>query len=898
MKLRFSIIYRTAWGENVHVAIEYISRDGTRKSHDLPMNTEDGQLWTLETVAIESRHHPLAAFRYCYQVKDGNGKVLRREWDFVPRLLPFDPTRNYVIPDEWRDIPLQHHLFTNACVTTNYGHHNEEVHPLPLPMYRRTIVFRVAAPQLRPGLVLALCGSHPAMGGWNESRYLKMQYAGMKTWMLSVNVVGVSFPIEYKYVAVNEQTGNLQAWEEGENRKVGVSGMPDGQVLVLDGGMLRMREEIWRAAGFVVPVFSLRSSHSFGVGDFGDLKRAVDWAVATGMKVIQTLPVNDTTKGQGWDDSYPYNAISVYALHPHYIDLEAAGLLESSGRTTACNRQRQELNAPASSDYEAVDRVKTAYTRMLWSEHGEAVQKTMGYREFVSRNEFWLMPYAAFCSLRDTFHTARFSEWGDYATYDSVKIRGYCNAHSDEIHYIYYVQYILHVQLKEASDYARRNGVVLKGDIPIGVCRDSVEAWMQPGYFNLDSQTGAPPDYFSQNGQNWGFPTYNWDAMTADGCSWWRSRFMHMEQYFDAFRIDHVLGFFRIWEIPGHAVHGLLGHFYPSLPLTVAEIELSGLKFHKELYTYPFINDNVISHLFGMHSAYVKEHFLDRGEYGMYRMKAGFDTQRKVQAFFEGKRDESSIWIRDGLYRLLSNVLFLEDPRQPGMYHPRINVYKEPVFDALSVEDREAYMKIYNNYFYHRHNSFWGAEAMRRLPMVLHGTRMLACAEDLGMLPDCVEPVLDSMRIQTLEIQTMPKKSGYDFAHLDANPYRSVATFSTHDMPPLRLWWEESPERAQLYYTTMMQKEGRAPEHLPAHLAEEIIARHLYCPSMMCLLSLQDWLAMDAELRSDDIRSERINVPSDIHNRWKYRMHLTIEDLLKADRFNQKVKTMIKRSKR
>ena len=363
-------------------------------------------------------------------------------------------------------------------------------------------------------------------------------------------------------------------------------------------------------------------------------------------------------------------------------------------------------------------------------------------------------------------------------------------------------------------------------------------------------------------------------------------------------RIDHVLGFFRIWEVPSEAVYGLLGHFSPALPLTVGEIEYFGLSFRRSMFTRPLINDRVLERLFGMHAQYVRDTFLIPKAYGLYDLKAEYDTQRKVSDHFQGRGDENSLWIRDGLLHLIANVLFVEDSRQADMYHPRIMAYQEPVFDALSGEEKEAYMRLYNNYFYQRHSMFWGQGAMRRFDDTLRDTRLLICAEDLGMLPDCVAPVLDAQRILTLEVQTMPKQTGYEFSHLDGNPYRSVATFSTHDMPPLRLWWEESPERTQRYYVTMLQKEGRAPEHLPAHIAEEIIARHLYCPSMLCLLSLQDWLAMDSELRRKQPREERINVPSDPYNRWQYRMHLTIEQLMEAERYNNKVRTMIIRSKR
>ena len=905
MKLKFSIQYGTQWGENLYVCITYRSNDGTEKSSRLMMLTADGWHWELEVSALESRHHPISSFSYYYQVEDAEEHVLRREWTVIPRCYYFDSSKNYVLADQWREIPLQYHLYTNAYLTTTHRVRDEEVEALRVPLYRKTILFRVSAPQLLKGQSLAVIGNHPALGSWNTARYLKMEYIGRYEWLLSVNVDAVFLPIEYKYVVIDDATHALLNWEEGDNRTT--EGMlppdqtqiPDGTVLVAYGESLRLKEQMWRAAGVVVPVFSLRSEHSYGVGDFGDLRRMVDWAVATGMKAIQLLPVNDTTASHSWSDSYPYNIVSAFALHPHYIDLEALGKLKSKAKMTAYHRQRQELNALSYSDYEAVDRVKSAYVREFFEEKGQQTLDSKEFKQWFAENQDWLEPYA---------------KW----------IAG----PSDTAEQIYFLQYNLHLQLKAAADYAREKGVFIKGDVPIGVNRKSVETATHPELFHLNSQTGAPPDNFSLNGQNWGFPTYNWDSSlrfpvfslqmnttagsevlaskssvnrkpsTVNIITWFHKRLRWMEQYFDAIRIDHVLGFFRIWEIPLDAVFGLLGHFSPSLPMTVGEIEYFGLPFRKDFFTRPFINDRVLERLFGMHAPYVRDNFLILRSYGLYDLKAEFDTQKKVRDFFEGKGDENSLWIRDGLYRLISNVLFLEDPEQPEMYHPRIGVFNEPVYEALNNDEKDAFLRLYNNYFYQRHNFFWGDQAMHRLTDVFGDSRMLCCAEDLGMLPDCVAPVLDSLRILTLEIQSLPKQSGYEFTHLDGNPYRSVATISTHDMSPLRLWWEESPERTQRYYVTMLQKQGRAPEHLPAHLAEEMIARHLYCPSMLCLLSLQDWLAMDSELRSKNPREERINVPSDPYNRWKYRMNLTIEELLKADKYNNKVRTMIQRSKR
>ena len=874
MKLKFTIQYGTHWGESMHVVLCCGSQDGTQRVSNLLMTTQDGLWWTLETAVLESRQHPVSTVTYHYQVEDAEGTVLRREWSQVLRTYWSDSSKNYVFNDQWRDMPLCAHLYSNACLTTVGKAVGEHVEARRLPLYRKTIVFRVSAPQLTKGHSVALLGSHPAMGSWSTARYLRMEYIGQQDWMLSVNVDVVPMPIEYKYVVVDDQTHELTVWEEGDNRVVQEE-LTDGEVRVVYGGILHLKEKTWRAAGVVIPVFALRSEHSCGVGDFGDLKRMVDWAVATGMKIIQLLPVNDTTTDGRWHDSYPYNITSCFALHPHYLDLEQLGELKSKNAMTAYRRQQRELNALPYSDYEAVERVKSEYVSDIFAERGEQTLASNGFKAWYEENKEWLEPYARY------------------------NVQGTMN--DEHVQRKMYVQYHLHLQLKAAADYARSHGVVLKGDVPIGVNRDSVETALHPELFHLDCQTGAPPDAFSPLGQNWGFPTYNWETggkrLKVSLEDWLHQRYRWMEQYFDAIRIDHVLGFFRIWEIPNDAIYGLLGHFSPALPLTVGEIEYFGLPFRR-VFTRPFINDRILERFFGMHAQYVRDTFLVAKAYGLYELKADFDTQRKVRDCFEGRGDENSLWIRDGLYRLIANVLFVEDPRQPEMYHPRIAAYQEPVYEALNSEEKDAYMRLYNNYFYQRHSLFWGSGAMHRLGDTLSDTRMLVCAEDLGMLPDCVSPVLDALRILTLEIQTMPKQNSFEFSHLDGYPYRSVCTFSTHDMSPMRLWWEESPERTQRYYVTMLQKEGRAPEHLPAHIAEEIIARHLYCPSMLCVLSLSDWLAMDSELRRKNPREERINVPSDSYNRWQYRMHLTIEELLKAERYNNKVRTMITRSKR
>lgn len=905
MKLRFSISYRTQWGESIHVAIRYQFDDGSAKSYNITMLTDDGETWKAETAAVESRQRRLAALSYQYQLEDAGARVLRREWNLVPRLMACDSSHDYTFNDTWRDVPLTHHLFTDAYRALHGLPVGEAIRADAMPLFRRTALFRLFAPQLEKGQALAICGSHPSLGDWNTSRYLPMQPMGQGIWTLTVNVESFHGPTDYKYVIVDAATHDFVGWEEGDNRCFSPDKMHDGEVRVLDGGFLRVSERMWRMAGVAIPVFSLRSEHSCGVGDFGDLGRLADWCHDTGMSVVQLLPVNDTTKQHSWADSYPNNIISVHALHPQYCDLEEAGPLADEDQMRAFARRRAELNNLGYCDYEAVERVKTDYLRRLYDER-RPLRYVGGDRlytaddeelaSFLDDNRDWLVPYAAFCLLRDRHRTARFTDWGDDAVYSRQRAEQLC---ADEAAgFTFYVQYLLHRQLSAAVSHARSLGVIFMGDIPVGVSLDSAEVWANASLFHRDCQMGSMPDSANPRGQNWCFPTYNWESMEADGYRWWHRRLRHMGRYFAASRIDHVLGAFRVWEIPADCLDGQLGHFSPAMPFCGEEIEYFGLTFRHDFLVRPFINDAVVDSLFGIHANFVRDHYLQREGYGIYSLRDEVSTQRKIQALFDGKGDENSQWIRDGLCRLVTNVLFTEDSRRPGFYHPRVKAYEMPVFEALKAADRNAFMRLYNDYYYERHNALWEQMALRHLSGMLRGCRMLVCGEDLGQLPECVPHVLDALRILSLEVQTLPKRKGFDFAHLESYPYLSVATISTHDMPPMRLWWEENPTMAQRYYTSMMQKDGRHPDTLTPVLAEEIIARHLYCPSMACVIAFQDWMALDADLRAREPRGERINVPGDSFNHWSYRMHLTLEQLREADTLNKKIRLMIERSKR
>uniref|UniRef100_UPI003FEF564E 4-alpha-glucanotransferase n=1 Tax=Prevotella sp. TaxID=59823 RepID=UPI003FEF564E len=548
-----------------------------------------------------------------------------------------------------------------------------------------------------------------------------------------------------------------------------------------------------------------------------------------------------------------------------------------------------------------VNDFKINYLRQIFNQEGEKMMKTAEYKAFFQDTELWLVPYAQYSYLRDKNGTADFNQWPDHQVWDEAERKALADpktAAYKNVAFFYFVQFVLDRQMQEAHEHAKAKGVILKGDIPIGVNRNGCDVWMEPKYFNLNGQAGAPPDDFSANGQNWGFPTYNWFEMLKDGCQWWNRRFQNMARYFDAYRIDHVLGFFRIWEIPVHSVHGLLGQFAPALAMSREEIESYGLHFQEDRFTRPFITDWVLDRVFHERAGEVKEKYLDRLDDERYQMKPEVDTQRKVEALFADVTDEKELWLRDGLYALISDVLFVRDHTNPGVFHPRISAQLDFIYESLYDNDKAAFNRLYNDYFYRRNNQFWYQEAMKKLPKLVQATRMLVCAEDLGMVPDCVPWVMDELKILSLELQSMPKDPSVKFGHLSRNPYRSVCTISSHDMPTLRMWWDENIQRTQEYYNTMLYRQGPAPHPLPGWLASDIISRHLTSPSMLCILSIQDWLATDEALRLPDANAERINIPANPKHYWRYRMHLNIEDLAADKRFVQNITEMISQSGR
>ena len=633
--------------------------------------------------------------------------------------------------------------------------------------------------------------------------------------------------------------------------------------------------------GVAVPVFSLNTKNNFGVGEFLDLKQLADWCEKVGMKMIQILPINDTRTDDSWDNSYPYKAISTKALHPIYLNLDKLGTLQDENDRVYFENQKIILKAKDYVDYPEVMKVKDIYFKKIFKQDWEITKDTEDFQTFFKENKDWLIPYAEFC-LQTTVNSQQST--------DLVP--------SSEFYY--FLQYHLDKQLKESVDYLHERGIALKGDIPIGIGRHSVEAYTNPELFNLDCQAGAPPDAFATEGQNWGFPTYNWNAMANDNYQWWRNRLTKMSRYFDAYRIDHILGFFRIWEIPQEHTQGIMGHFSPAISYQLSAISHQ-LSASYERLTKPYIRGHFLHEYFGEFTEEVRENYLNETSFSYFELKEEFNTQRKITDFFVNRRqttDDShkDEKIKNGLIALCAEVLFVEDKN--GGLHPRIALQFTHSYNELKDYQKDNINRLYDEYFYHRNETLWKEEALKKLPKIIEASDMLVCGEDLGMVPACVKDVMQQLNILSLEVQRMPKNPCDTFVNPKENPYLSVDTTSTHDMSTIRGWWEENGEVTNRFYREMLGHHEGAPYFAEPWVCKEIIEQHLNSSSMWVIIPIQDYIAMDGDFRWDATQREQINIPANSRHHWCYKMHQSLESLNERQDFNDMIYKMIKSSGR
>jgi len=894
MKVQFTLHFMSQWGQTICICGSEPELGSWDTSGSIELAYVGNDVWSGSVELPEGKY-----LEYKYLLREASGIM---QWEGGSNRVLLTSQHSFIdIRDQWHPVAdpdrvLFTKVFTEVIMKPAKLIKQEAV-PESGPIVRLTL----AAPRVGPGYGMAVIGSIPALGSWTKPQMMSNQR--YPVWEIELDAAQFTQQVHYKYVIVKLDEHNISTWEEGENRMLPpISGLSEDSLVLINDEKFRYPVGNFKGAGVAVPVFSLRTNESFGVGEFNDIRKLVDWCVLTGLKMIQVLPINETVATHSWLDSYPYKSITVMALHPMYLHLPGLGTLHNSALMEEFEQIRHELNAKNHVDYVAVTRAKARYFKLIFDQNWPEVVKLESYQQFFEANKDWLKPYAAFCYLRDRYKTSDFRHWEEYSAYNPELIDELTNpaqAFHEHIAVHYFQQYHLDLQLREVVAYAHSRGVAMKGDIPIGISPNSIEAWTEPHLFNLSGQAGAPPDDFAVMGQNWGFPTYNWDVMAADGFAWWKKRLGMMEKYFDAYRIDHILGFFRIWEIPRESLHGLLGYFKPGLPMTPSEIEDWGLWFDYDRFTKPYIRSYMLHDFFGEYADEVRRKYLKENEIDHFSLKPDFDTQRKIYDHFspEGLTSGVSakdIIIRDGLMSLLNEVLFVQDPySEHPAYHPRIVLHFTYSYRDLEDYKRAILNELYIHYYYRRHEEFWKQHALAKLPAIVSASNMLVCGEDLGMVPDNVPEVMRALNILSLEIQRMPKNPRIEFGHPADAPYLSVCTTSTHDMSTIRGWWEEDRVRTERFYKNILGHNDIAPYFAEPWVCMEIIRQHLHSPAMWTIFPIQDLIAVDGNLRWDQTDKERINVPSDPENKWQYRMIIPLEELIGETEFNRTIRELV-----
>jgi len=889
MLLNFYVRFSTRVGQSLFVSGSHGLLGDNDIAKAIPMQYFNQDFWYVQLEMDESSFASLNIdYRYILREDNGNEIV---EWgnDRVIDVKRSSGKDEIVLVDTWNhagdiDNAFYTQPFQGVLLKSTTATHK------PKAVKTFTHEFKVKAPMLGDSEVICIAGTGTTLNDWDTEKPVLLAKEG-NWWTAKLNFAKESFPVAYKYGVYNVATDKFIHFESGNNRTLQVDAQKN-KLTILHDGFAQVPYKRWKGAGVAIPVFSLRTANSYGTGEFTDISLLVDWAKSCGLKLIQLLPVNDTTATHTWTDSYPYAAISAFALHPLYLNLDkVAG--KNSSLVKKWKEKQQELNAPADVDYEAVLNFKYAAIKQLYELQKDKFKDDTRYFEFFELNRHWLVPYAAFCYLRDKYKTSDYNQWKTNNVYDEdaiQKLVAPSQKHYDSIALHYFTQYHLHLQLKDATAYAHKNGIIVKGDLPIGIYRYGCDAWVAPALYNMDAQAGAPPDDFAVKGQNWGFPTYNWKNMQQDGFAWWRRRFEQMSEYFDAFRIDHILGFFRIWSIPIHAVQGIMGKFVPAIPVHINELYQNNIPFEYHRYCRPYIPQHLVRERFGNEAEYVMHTFLNWAD-GTFELKDEYNTQQKVEKYFAGLADsEVNNAIKLGLYDLISNVIFFEEEgSQMQQYHFRIGMEGTTSFRDLDDYIKQKLKDLYVNYFFRRQDDFWQKEAMHKLPELKRTTNMLVCGEDLGMVPDCVPDVMRQLGILSLEIQRMPKDPKTDFFHPADAPYMSVVTPSTHDMSTIRGWWEEDTSKTQRFYNNILGKYGASPFYCEPWINRDILVQHFYSPAMWCIFQIQDMLGMSETLRRVDPNEERINQPANPKHYWRYRMHISLEDLIKETAFNEEL---------
>ena len=623
-------------------------------------------------------------------------------------------------------------------------------------------------------------------------------------------------------------------------------------------------------SGVAVPVFSLHSKDSVGIGEFLDLVPFGDWAKKCGLNVIQILPVNDT----GYESS-PYSARSAFALNPAFIRLQ---IIRGAEAFDSDIKALQKKYAGTSKvHYSDIAREKREILRKIFDANYTQLNRNVALSKWIEANP-WVKPYAVYAMRKEKNGEASWRSCSEDRDPTALRISALLRKSHKDALFQCWMQFEAEAQFKVASNKLTEMGIRIKGDIPILINEDSADVWCNRQYFSLDDRAGAPPDMYSYSGQNWGFPTYRWDVLEQEDFKWWRDRLAQASKFYHAYRIDHVLGFFRIWAIPQNQRTGILGHFSPAIPVSLSTLTSAGFK--KETIEYlqnPNMSKNQLRAFLGdATDACVSKYFeLLPGTNDRYILKPEFNCESAVLDTAEEQ------WIKDGLLKVLWNRIFV--PGTPeGEYYPYWYWYNTQVLGTLPQEEQKKLGEILHANEAAQ-DSLWYANGKKLLSVLANETDMVVCAEDLGAVPHCVPSVLGELSINSLRVERWARNwdaPGQPYFEVSEYPRLSVATTSVHDSSTILGLWQEDGFDRNFFWKNHMHMASEAPQALTPDMVEAVMRNIYKANSLFVIPSMQDYLALSSSWTPKDPGDERVNTPGTVGpQNWSYKLPCSLEEL-------------------
>jgi 4-alpha-glucanotransferase len=646
-----------------------------------------------------------------------------------------------------------------------------------------------------------------------------------------------------------------------------------------------------RLLGIIVPLSVLRNSNGTAVGEYPDLGEFAKICKKMKVGLIQLLPINDTG-GQ----SSPYFGLTAFALHPLYLRIsdlpEAAGFKD---KAAAIDREyKDEVRFP----YYKILKAKMELMQEIYKANQSAIEKSARGNSVLSKwigQNPWVIEYSVYRRLKEIHDEKSWKEWTIYRKVTPQEITALWKDTKLRREHLFWVwlQHAADLQFSTAAKAVRDAGIVLKGDLPILMNDDSCDVWAHPEIFNQNLSAGAPPDMYSPAGQNWGFPLYNWEAQERDGYAWWKQRLAVAGKYYQAYRIDHVMGFFRIWASSPreNSNSSIMGRYIPYTPITNSDLRKLGLD--KRRVSQPHIpTDELVNaicenakneNLAGKTNieSVINEVF------SKALNRIGSEEQWLFKKKIKGEKDIDALCLhrvsRPYLYEAWKNRIFIE--YEKGKYFPSWHYRDSSAYHSLSKEEKTDLEELLRERIT-QSEEVWEAQGKKLLSMLVESSPMLACAEDLGTVPACVPRVLNSLRIPGLRVVRWEVRQNKDKKHcipFDEYPELSVCTLSLHDSTTVREWWETEADQKLFSKFLGLPSIHKTynPETAKAFLTKAASAR-----SCFRIFLIQDILHLSDKWYAKDPASERINVPGTYNDfNWTYRLPVSMSEIGKNREF-------------